>query len=102
MENYTAVQKELIGALVGLARSLNETNSDISALDSIIGGLNAIDSVSSDDIQAVRMAKQRAVPDCSTCQNPCGKTFDYDLDDLNKLAPETAALKYLLIEKMRG
>ncbi|MCH5207859.1 MAG: hypothetical protein J1F04_03145 [Oscillospiraceae bacterium] len=97
MENYTAMQKELIGALVGLARSLDETNSDFSALNSVIRGLKAIAAPTSGDIEAVRSAKQRAVPDCSTCQNPCGKTFDYDLDELK---PETSGLKYQLIDTM--
>lgn len=97
MENYTDVQKELIGALVGLARSLDETNSDFSALNSIIRGLKAVNAPTFDDIKAVRAAKQRAVPDCSTCQNPCGKTFDYNLDELK---PETSGLKYQMIEAM--
>lgn len=99
MEKYTAVQKELIGALVGLARSLDETNSNYSALASIVRGLKAIDSPTSEEIRAVRDAKQRAVPDCEVCQNPCGRTSDYDLDELK---PETAELKYRLVESMRA
>ena len=97
MENYTELQKELIGALVGLARSLDETNSDFAALSSIISGLKAVAAPSYDDVKAVRAAKQRAAPDCGTCQNPCGRTFDYNLDELK---PETAKVKYQLIETM--
>ena len=101
MKLYSDLQKELIGALIGLARSLDETNSDYSALNSIIGGINAIEAASAEDIQAVRAAKRRAVPDCSICKNPCGKTFDYNFDDLEKLEPKIAGLKYELIERIR-
>lgn len=101
MKKYSDSQKKLIGALVGLARSLDETNSDYSALCSVICGVRAINSASFEDVEAVHKAKRRAVPDCSVCKNPCGKTFDYDLDDLEKTEPKIASLKYELIEQIK-
>lgn len=100
MKKYSDLQNELIGALVGLARSLDETNSDFSALKAMINGINAIETAAPEDIEKVRAAKRRAVPDCSVCKNPCGKTFDYDLDELEKLEPKIAEQKYLLIERI--
>lgn len=99
MKEYTDLQKQLIGALVGLARSLDETNSDFAALTAMINGINAIENAAVEDVEKVRAAKHRAVPDCSVCKNPCGKTFDYDLNDLEKLQPKISKLKFELIEK---
>lgn len=75
-------QKELAGALIGLARSLDDANKSPEMLRVMVDGLLALrdENVQADAIRRVHEAKEQAVPDCSRCQHPCGRTADCDLD----------------------
>lgn len=75
-------QKELAGALIGLARSLDDTNKSPEMLRVMVDGLIALrdENVQPDAVKRVHAAKEQAAPDCSRCQHPCGRTADCDLD----------------------
>ena len=75
-------ENELAGALIGLARSLDETNKSPEMLQVMVDGLLALrnEAAQKDAIRKVHQAKNQAVPDCFRCQHPCGKTADCDLD----------------------
>lgn len=74
----TKEQNVLVGALVGLARSLDESNTRLEALETMERALRCLARGENceESLAAVRGEKRRAVPDCSVCQNPCGRTDD--------------------------
>lgn len=96
----TQEQKALLGALVGLARALDESNIRRETLDIIESALRAI--ARGEDcqaaLQAVREEKHRAVPDCSVCMNPCGRTAELVWADLEALEPELREGKKRLMD----
>lgn len=100
--SWTQEQKALLGALVGLARALDESNIRRETLDIVASALRVL--ARGEDcqaaIQAVREEKHRAVPDCSVCMNPCGRTAELDWEDLEALEPELREGKYRLAEAL--
>lgn len=95
-------QKALLGALVGLARALDESNIRRDTLDIMSYALGVL--ARGEDcraaLQAVREEKHRAVPDCSVCMNPCGRTAELAWEDLEELEPELRDGKYRLAEAL--
>ena len=81
------LQDELTGALIGLARAVDDTAAISKRTGQVIieGLFTTVTNVSFDDaaiqnmIQKVRAEKERLVPDCSKCQSSCGKTDEYDM-----------------------
>lgn len=101
MTELTPLQKELSGALVGLARALDNAEISPDAAKTLQDGLRALrdaeDGILASAVQSVRMAKHRIVPDCAVCKNPCGRTADLDINDLDRLDPELKKAKYELL-----
>lgn len=101
MTDLTPLQKELAGALVGLARALDNAEISPDAAKTLQDGLRALqdadDGVLTSSVQSVRMAKHRIVPDCAVCKNPCGRTADLDINDLDRLDPSLKKTKYDLL-----
>lgn len=81
------LQDELTGALIGLARAVDDTSAvSKKTWQTIIEGLfTTITNVSFDNaaiedmIQKVRAEKDSLVGDCNKCQSPCGRTDEYDM-----------------------
>lgn len=100
--SFAQEQKTLLGALVGLARALDESNIRRETLDIVASALRAL--ARGEDcraaLQAVREEKHRAVPDCSVCMNPCGRTADLVWEELEDLEPELRDGKYRLAEAL--
>lgn len=99
---WTQEQKALLGALVGLARALDESNIRRETLDIVAAALRAL--AQGEDCQAalqtVREEKHRAVPDCSVCMNPCGRTAELVWEDLEALEPGLREGKYRLADAL--
>ncbi len=53
-------------------------------------------------IQKVRAEKERLVPDCSKCQSSCGKTDEYDMQQLWNANEDIRSLKSLILFGIRG
>lgn len=95
------LQDELTGALIGLARAVGgaETISQSTGQVIIEGLFTTVTNVSFDDaairnmIQKVRAEKERLVPDCSKCQSSCGKTDEYDMQQLWNANEDIRSLK---------
>ena len=76
------LQDELTGALIGLAKAVNDAATISKRTGHIIieGLFTTVTNVSFDDtsienmIERVRAEKERLVPNCGNCQTPCGKT----------------------------
>ena len=79
---------ELIGALIALARAAENETPDAEANLAMLEGLalagtaapepSALDRATA----AIRAAKDRLVPMCAGCANPCGRTSEYSLREL--------------------
>ena len=104
------LQDKLTGALIGLARSIDDTAMvSENTWQIIIEGLfTTITNVSFDNaaienmIQKVRAEKNALVPGCSQCQSPCGRTDDYDMQQLWDADEDIRSLKSLILFGIRG
>lgn len=98
---------ELIGALVGLARAIdNNPNVTDDTYTCLVEAAALGEDAASEDIRsrinAVRAEKLRIAPDCAVCMNPCGKTEDYDLSRIGEYGEEVLALKLSLLDEIRS
>ena len=98
------LQNKVAGALIGLVRSLDETNTTEEVYHAIIEGLRALRTDQEEKllgaIDFLHAQKRKAVPDCSVCMNPCGKTSDYTMSDLENLKPEERRARLILLDKL--
>ncbi len=110
MDNRTKLRDELTGALIGLARA-TDNNEDTSAdtwrimIDGLLAaGVNADmnESAIREQIGRVHAEKLRLVPDCAVCTSPCGRTADYDMQQLRCAPEDTRALKSDILSGVRG
>ena len=104
------LQDELTGALISLARAVDSSTAISKRTGQIIieGLFTTVTNVNFDDasienmIQKVRAEKERLVPDCSKCQSPCGKTDEYDMQQLWDANEDIRSLKSLILFGIRG
>ena len=106
-----ALQDELTGALVGLARAA-ENNMDLltqdthvlvqKALFTCVTNVNFEDDTIEALIREVRAEKNRIVPDCALCASPCGHNDDYDMKTLWNAQEDIRSLKSLILFGIRG
>ena len=104
------LQDELTGALISLARAVDGSTAISKRTGQIIieGLFTTVTNVNFDDtsienmIQKVRAEKERLVPDCSKCQSPCGKTDEYDMQQLWDTNEDIRSLKSLILFGIRG
>ena len=103
------LQDELTGALIGLARATESNPATQNTYQTIIEGLfTTITNVSFDDaaiirqIEKIHAAKEELVPGCGSCGAPCGKTEDYDMQQLWNDNEDIRSLKSLILFGLRG
>ena len=104
------LQDELTGALISLARAVDGSTAISKRTGQIIieGLFTTVTNVNFDNasienmIQKVRAEKERLVPDCSKCQSPCGKTDEYDMQQLWDTNEDIRSLKSLILFGIRG
>ncbi len=105
-----ALQDELIGALIGLARATDgSVTPDITTYRIIIEGLfTTITNVNFNDetiksmTEQVRNEKSKFVPKCSSCELPCGRNNDYDMQKLWNDNENIRSLKSLILFGIKG
>lgn len=79
---------ELLGALVGLARSTTSEPKTEDTDDVLNAGLRLAAQADAPEeklqrmLAIVRTEKHRVAPNCATCAMPCGNTTDYDFTRL--------------------
>ena len=107
--NTAKLQDELTGALIGLAKSCGNNpkteNTDriiIEGLFTTITNVNFNDETLKEMIAKVKAEKNKILPDCSACQNPCGNTDDYDMNNLWNDNEDIRSLKSLILFGIRG
>ena len=99
-----ALQDELTGALIGLAKSCGSNpktdNTDriiIEGLFTTITNVNFNNETLKNMIDRVHKEKNIISPDCSVCQSRCGNTDDYDMENLWKESEEIGAFKNTIL-----
>ncbi len=104
-----ALQDELTGALIGLAKACgnnpateNTTKIIIEGLFTTITNVNFNDETLKAMIDKVHAEKQRIVPDCAACAAPCGNTSDYDMKEIWDGDEDIRSLKSLILFGIRG
>lgn len=106
------LKKKLFGALVGLARASEEKELPDSSADAMIQGLimacsddaaeNAHTKEQADAMIArLHEEKYRMSPDCAACQCPCGRTDDYDMDEVLYASEKLRDAKLTLFTLLR-
>ena len=103
------LQDELVGALIGLARAVEQNSPTEETDELMMGGLFAtLTNVNFDDdtlrdwIRRVHEVKNALAPDCTLCQNPCGHNGDYDLEKLWTDNEDIRSLKSLILFGLKG
>lgn len=105
MDILTPLRDELFGALIGLARATfgNEDLITPSTFAVVVEGLSAIADDSdqlTDLIRRVNEEKYKLVPACFYCSSPCGRTSDYDMDQLNSSPENIRFLKISILSQL--
>lgn len=108
--NTANLQDELTGALIGLARATDgHTHPTEYTYGLLIEGLfTTITNVSFDDEAVLKETakahaeKEKLVPRCSTCEDPCGRNNDYDMKKLWNDNEDIRSLKSLILFGLRG
>lgn len=105
------LQDELTGALIGLARSTEETeNRPSPELDRLVmeGLFATLTNVNFNDqalkvlIDRVHAGREQLAPNCVECSEPCGRTDDYDMAELWNADEDIRSLKSLILFGVRG
>ena len=105
-----ALQDELTGALIGLAKACGNNpkteNTDriiIEGLFTTVTNVNFNAETLTAMIQAVNEEKTKVVPNCSSCMSPCGNTSNYDMKNLwNEPDEDIRSLKSLILFGLKG
>ncbi len=105
-----ALQDTLSGALIGLARAINgEAQTTETTWETMFEGLFAtVTNVDFDEealrrlIARVREEKEKLLPSCKVCREPCGRSEDYDMTLLWKEQEDIRSLKSLILLGVRG
>ena len=103
----TALQDELTGALVGLARAADTV--DAETWQVMAEGLVATGPDAACDegtllalIDRVHAEKFKVVPDCAICASPCGRTADYDMANIRNAPEDIRNLKTRILSGVRA
>lgn len=104
-----ALQDELTGAVIGLAKSCenNPKTPDtdriiIEGLFTTITNVNFNNETLKEMIDRVHAEKNKVVPNCSACAFPCGSTDDYDVNNIWDADEDIRSLKSLILFGIRG
>lgn len=106
----TALQDELTGALVGLARAADTAPVvDDATWQVMAEGLLATGPDAACDevtllalIDRVHAEKFKVVPDCAVCASPCGRTADYDMANIRNAPEDIRTLKTRILSGVRA
>lgn len=110
-EDTAALQDQLTGALIGIARAANGnehlltkeiTSLVIESLFATLTNVNFDNESLKDLLKRTEEAKKSMVPDCFVCSSSCGRTNDYDMNRLWTADEDIRSLKSLILFGIRG
>ena len=101
------LRRELLGCLIGLARTCSNNPPTDETEGLLLAGLHAADEATALEderiralIDRVRADKAAVSPNCVTCALPCGKNEDYDLTRLDQAEPGVRAVKERMLRAL--
>lgn len=104
-----ALQDELTGALIGLARATDNPTPTMRTHEIMLEGLFAcVTNVAFDDealrtlIDRVRTEKSALVPECTSCTDTCNRNDEYNMALLWTTDEDIRSLKSLILFGLRG
>ena len=107
--DVAGLQDELTGALVGLARAASGNTPSPAAHRAMIEGLfttitnvNFNEETIRQQIENVTREKNALIPGCGGCDQPCGRTEDYNMELLWNADEDIRSLKSLILFGLRG
>lgn len=105
MSALLSAQQRLTGALIGLARAV-DNNEHLITPDTnraLLLGLTAASAREMDAaLAAVQRQKRLLVPNCFACAAPCGRTADCDLPALLNANPGARGARLELLDRLRS
>ena len=103
------LQDKLVGALIGLARAMEENEPTeetnrlmIEGLFTTLTNVNFNRESIQQKIDEVHRVKDEIMKDCRTCKNQCGKAEDYDMNEIWHADEDTRSLKSLVVFGLKG
>lgn len=105
--DVTKLQDELTGALIGLARAM-DTIPEIPAgtwqiiIEGLFTNTSFHEKTLHELIDRVHAEKFKLVPDCAVCSSPCGRTSDYNIENIWNAPENIRSLKLLILFGVRG
>jgi hydroxylamine reductase len=99
---------ELLGAVIGLARASEGNEADLTEEThaALLAGLSATpgdgEAALSSCIDRIHAEKKRLIPNCYACAMPCGRTSDYQMEDLRLGIGSGPALRALMLAGLRS
>ena len=99
---------ELLGAVIGLARASEGNESDLTEEThaALLAGLSATpedgEAALSACIDRIHAEKKRIIPNCYACAMPCGRTSDYQMEDLRLGVGSGPALRALMLAGLQN
>ena len=98
------LRRELLGCLIGLARTCSNNPPTDETEGLLLAGLHAADEATAMEpdrlralIDRVRADKIAVSPGCASCAAPCGKNDDYDLSRLDAAEPAVRQAKERIV-----
>ena len=102
-----ALRRELVGCLIGLARTCSNNPPTDETEGLLLAGLHASDEATAMEperlralIDRVRADKLAVSPGCAACVSPCGKNDDYDLRRMDKAVPPVRKAKERILRRL--
>lgn len=105
--DVTKLQDELTGALIGLARAM-DTIPEIPAetwqiiIEGLFTNTSFHEKTLHELIDRVHAEKFKLVPDCAVCSSPCGRTSDYNMENIWNAQENIRSLKLLILFGVRS
>ena len=102
-----SLRRELLGCLIGLARTCSNNPPTDETEGLLLAGLHAADEATALDderlralMDRVRADKVAVSPNCAVCASPCGKNDDYDLARIDRAEPAVRAVKERILRAL--
>lgn len=102
-----ALRKELLGAMIGLARTCSNNPTTTQTEGLLLAGLHACDpmvEMTEEQLrrltERIRQDKVLVSPNCVHCTSPCGKNADYDVVHIQEASESVRQAKKQIITQL--
>ena len=107
MTETALLRRELLGCLIGLARTCSNNPPTDETDGLLLAGLHAADEATPLEperlralIDRIKVDKAAVSPNCVHCASPCGKNDDYDVSRIDRAEPAIRAVKERILRAL--